>query len=117
MINWSLSGDPLIHCLSIAGAKLLMVDEEQGCQDRVQPERQKIEEELHAEIFTLSKSLKIEIAEMPVVRPNDAYRSNVQGNFPAALIYTRFDISRDLPGLELSFTVAGLPDFRRLSRS
>ncbi|MCJ1476151.1 hypothetical protein MMC13_004816 [Lambiella insularis] len=88
MINWSLSADPLVHCLRIAGGKLLLVDEEQGCQDRVESQRKRIEGELNAKIVVLAKSLKKDIAQMPAFRPNDTYRSSVQAQSPVALIYT-----------------------------
>ncbi|MCJ1401650.1 hypothetical protein MMC11_004867 [Xylographa trunciseda] len=88
MINWNLSADPMLHCIKISKTKLLIVDEEQGCQDRVEAEKGRIEGELGVNSITLSEVLKAEIARLPVSRPVDAYRENVTARFPCALFYT-----------------------------
>lgn len=89
MINWNLAADPLVHCVTIAGTRLLIVDENQGCQERVQNVRKKIEEDLGVQIITLSASLRASIASSTAVRPDDTYRQGVKAHHPGALIYTR----------------------------
>lgn len=89
MINWNLAADPLVHCVTIAGTRLLIVDEDQGCQERVQNVRKKIEEDLGVQIVTLSASLRASIASSTAVRPDDTYRQGVKAHHPGALIYTR----------------------------
>jgi len=90
MINWNLAVDPLVHCVKIAEARLLVVDEELGCQERIQHESKRIEEDFDVQIVTLSGSLKAKIASSEAVRPDDAYRQGVKAHHPGALLYTRF---------------------------
>ena len=88
MINWNLSADPLIHCIKISKTALLIVDQEQDCQDRIESEKQRIEGDLGVNIITLSEILKAEIARSPIARPEDTYRENVTAVSPCALFYT-----------------------------
>lgn len=89
MINWNLAADPLVHCVKIAGTRLLIVDEEEDCQERIQKEKKRIEEDLRVQIVTLSSSLKVKIASSQAVRPDNTYRQGVKADHPGALIYTR----------------------------
>ena len=91
MLNWNLAVDPLVHCIKIAETRLLIADEEQGCQDRIQHERKRIEEDLQVQIVVLSGPLKTKIASSEAVRPHDAYRQGVKAHHPGALLYTRSD--------------------------
>ncbi|MCJ1434424.1 hypothetical protein MMC27_003792 [Xylographa pallens] len=88
MINWNLGADPLVHCIKISKTTLLIVDEEQGCQDRVESEKQRVEAELGVRVITMSEVLKAEIASVSAPRPEDAYRANVIAGSPCALFYT-----------------------------
>ena len=88
MINFNLAADPLVHCIKISKTKLLIVDEEQDCQDRIESEKQRIEAELGVQIITMSEVLKAEIASVPAPRPEDAYRANVTAESPCGLFYT-----------------------------
>ncbi|MCJ1384913.1 hypothetical protein MMC17_008031 [Xylographa soralifera] len=88
MINFNLGADPLVHCIKISKSKLLIVDEEQGCQDRVESEMHRIEGELGVRVITMSEVLKAEIASLRAPRPEDAFRANVTADFPCALFYT-----------------------------
>ena len=89
MVNWNLSGDPLVHCLKISGARLLLVYGDEGCISRIENERGRIEGELQIKIVILSDALKIELAASTVVRPDDTYREEIKAEDAAALIYTR----------------------------
>ncbi|CAD0111121.1 unnamed protein product [Aureobasidium uvarum] len=46
MINYNLTGDALLHCLKISNSKVLVVDEDAGCRQRVEECRERIEQEL-----------------------------------------------------------------------
>lgn len=89
LINHHLAGDGLIHCLKVAGGKLLLVDEESDAIERIEAVRDRIEGELGMTIRILSKNLKGEICRMEPRRPEDELRSGVKGTFPMCLFYTR----------------------------
>lgn len=89
MMNHHLAGDALIHCLQVGGGKLLLVDEDSGCIERIEQVRDRIEGELGMTIKILSKSLKGEICRMEPRRPNDELRNGIKGTFPVFLFYTR----------------------------
>ena len=89
MINCSLGADALVHCLGISTAKLMIVDEDSECQERLQHERNRIEGVLGVKIVTLSEDLKAEISSVNASRPEDTYRDCVKGDSPAVLFYTR----------------------------
>lgn len=61
MINYNLVGEPLVHCLRISRAKIVLVDEDQQCQQRISQEKNIIEYELGMEIIVLTPELKLEI--------------------------------------------------------
>ncbi|PVI06780.1 fatty acid transporter-like protein [Periconia macrospinosa] len=88
MINHHLAGDALIHCLKVAGGKLLIVDEDPEAQQRIEDVRSRIEGELGMEIRILDKNLKGEILRLEPKRPEDELRSGIKGTFPLCLFYT-----------------------------
>ena len=79
-----------MHCLQVAGADIVLIDEEEGCRRRIDQERERIEDGLHMKIIFLSKDLKQEIAAMPASRPDDSYREIVKRDTPIGLFYTRY---------------------------
>lgn len=79
-----------MHCLKVAGGKLLLVDEESEAQARVEAVRDRIEGELGMTIRILDNHLKGEILRLEPKRPEDEYRAGVTGTFPIFLFYTRF---------------------------
>lgn len=79
-----------MHCLRVSGANIVLVDEEEGCQRRIDAKKDRIEEALQMKIIFLSGDLKRVIAAMPTTRPDDSYRKNVKGNTPIGLFYTRY---------------------------
>ncbi|THV98152.1 acetyl-CoA synthetase-like protein [Aureobasidium pullulans] len=88
MINYNLSGDALLHCLKISSSKVLVVDEDAGCRQRVEDVRDRIEQELGMQIIILDSSTKATIAAISP-KPVDArYREHVDGETPVCLIYT-----------------------------
>lgn len=44
LVNYHLTGEGLVHCLKVASSKILVVDEDEGCQQRVQQVRPRLEE-------------------------------------------------------------------------
>jgi acyl-coenzyme A synthetase/AMP-(fatty) acid ligase len=89
MMNHHLAGDALIHCLRVAGGKLLIVDEDKETQERIEAVRERIENELGMTIRILDSGLKGEICRMEPIRPDDQLRNNMDGTFPMCLFYTR----------------------------
>lgn len=90
MINYNLSGDALIHCLKLSGSKIVLVDEDTECRDRIEQVRDRIETELGMKIVVLNAESKLKIAAIPAKRPEDRYRESMAGTFPMCLIYTRY---------------------------
>ncbi|KAF1963021.1 fatty acid transporter-like protein [Byssothecium circinans] len=88
LINHHLAGDALVHCLKVAGGKLLIVDEDSEIQKRIEEVRSRIEGELGMQIRVLDKHLKGEILRMEPKRPEDELRSSMKGTFPMFLFYT-----------------------------
>ncbi|EMC94363.1 hypothetical protein BAUCODRAFT_545966 [Baudoinia panamericana UAMH 10762] len=88
MINYNLGGDGLIHSLKVSGSKVLVVDEDEGCQERVEAVRSKIESELDMKIVIINAATKAAIAARPSTRPADSYRKDLNPNFPIFLFYT-----------------------------
>ncbi|KAF2237747.1 acetyl-CoA synthetase-like protein, partial [Viridothelium virens] len=107
MVNYNLSGDALVHCLRLANAKVLLVDEDEACRARVEEERHRIEEQLGMKIVILDMAKKEEVSSTPAVRPPDTLRELLDGEFPIFLLYTsgttgmpkacRFPIARAWP--------------------
>lgn len=90
LINHHLAGDALVHCLKVAGGKLLVVDEDKETQERIEAVRDRIEGELGMTIRVLDRQLKGEILRMEPTRPEDELRSAITGTFPMFLFYTRY---------------------------
>ena len=88
MINFNLTGDALVHCLKVSGAKIVVVDEGESVRARVEDERQRIEK-LGMQAIVLSEDLKSFIAAKSAQRPDDSYREGLKGSFPSVLFYTR----------------------------
>jgi acyl-CoA synthetase (AMP-forming)/AMP-acid ligase II len=89
MINYNLSGKALIHCLKVAGSKLILVDEEEVLLNRIEDDRAEIEK-LGMQIHVLNGDLRQKIYGMKPERPADSCREQVKGNWPVAIFYTRY---------------------------
>jgi acyl-CoA synthetase (AMP-forming)/AMP-acid ligase II len=87
MINYNLTGDALIHCLRISGAKVLLADEEEGCRQRVG--ETPIEPELGMHITILDEAKRAEIGALEPTEPEKWRRGGMKGSFPMVLSYTR----------------------------
>ncbi|KAF2028426.1 acetyl-CoA synthetase-like protein [Setomelanomma holmii] len=87
-LNYNLKGDALLHCLRVAGVKLVVVDEEEGCQERFQGWKDRAEQELGIRAFTVNNALLEEVYSGPTNVPGDEYRESVVGSDPTCLLYT-----------------------------
>jgi acyl-coenzyme A synthetase/AMP-(fatty) acid ligase len=88
-INYNLAGDALVHCLKVAEAKVLVVDEDDECRKRIEEVRDRLEGELGMTIVVLDQAQKGEISRLEPKRPGDELRVGAKGKFPLFLFYTR----------------------------
>lgn len=86
-LNYNLEGKALLHCLQVCETRLIIVDEDEGCQQRIDGSRADIEGR-GTKIAILTEALRAEISARPATRPADAYREKTDGSFPYCLIYT-----------------------------
>lgn len=87
LINYNLTGDGLVHCLKVATSKILIVDEDEACQQRIELVRPKLDE-LGIRIVVLNAETKKMINAKEATRPNDTYRDHVTAMSPFFLFYT-----------------------------
>ncbi|CAO2650946.1 Nn.00g092430.m01.CDS01 [Neocucurbitaria sp. VM-36] len=87
-INYNLSGDSLVHCLKVAGSKVVLVDEDAECRARIEAVRTRLESELGMTIIVLDVQQTGEISRLEPKRPDNELRVNVKGKFPLFLFYT-----------------------------
>jgi acyl-CoA synthetase (AMP-forming)/AMP-acid ligase II len=87
-INYNLAGDALVHCLKVAGAEVLLVDEDAECRARIEAVRDRLEGELGMTIKILHADQKGEISRLEPKRPADELRVGAKGKFPIFLFYT-----------------------------
>lgn len=88
-INYNLEGKGLLHCLEVCESRLIIVDEDSGCQQRIDDSRAEIEAK-GMKIVVLDDLLKSRINSLPADRPSDEWRNGTKGGFPWTLIYTRW---------------------------
>lgn len=87
LINYNLEGNGLMHCLSVCETKLLIVDSDRGCQQRIEGSRSEIEA-YGTRLVTLDAPLKQQISLRPAVVPDDSLRRNMKPDWPCFLLYT-----------------------------
>ncbi len=66
------------------------MDEESGCQERIQEVGDRIKKELGMECRVLTEDWRREIAMIKPELPGDEYRAGVKGDSPMGLLYTRY---------------------------
>jgi acyl-coenzyme A synthetase/AMP-(fatty) acid ligase len=86
-VNYNLEGKALMHCLAVADTKLLIVDTEAGCQERINGSRADIEA-AGTKLVNLDAALKRQVASKAAVVPPDSLREGMTGDMPCMLIYT-----------------------------
>ena len=90
MINYNLAGRPLLHCVKVPAAKLLMADDDPEFVSRIDGVRETLEGEYGMEIVIMNPSTKAEIRSQKAEKVDDVYRKVVKGDWPMCLFYTRF---------------------------
>jgi len=90
MINYSLGGEGLIHCLKVSDAKVVLVDGDSELRGRVEELRERIEGELGMRIVVIDDELKAKIAGIAPKRPDPELRNNIKGTDPVMLVFTRY---------------------------
>ena len=94
MINVNLSGDALVHCLKISGAKVVLVDGDEKTRERIEAVREKIEGlGIRTVALGSEEKEKIESGE-EVEMVEETLRRSVKATDPVALFYTRSVLSR-----------------------
>jgi len=88
MINYNLSGNALMHCLGVCGAKLLLVDEDSVLRGRIEEVKERIGGELGMRICIVDNSLKSEVRRQKTERIPDTYRQGVRADWPVSMFYT-----------------------------
>lgn len=88
MINYHLTGDALIHCVRLSGAKIMVVDWDDEVRARIEENRARLEAELGVKIIILDGEVRGRINALPPTRPDDVLRKGMSIDFPMALIYT-----------------------------
>ncbi|KAF2083183.1 fatty acid transporter-like protein [Saccharata proteae CBS 121410] len=87
LINYNLGGAGLVHCLKISGARVLLVDEDEGCRQRIEEVREEVEN-AGFRIVVLDAETRRGIESSEPIRPGREFRANVKGDFPMCLMYT-----------------------------
>ncbi|RMD42908.1 hypothetical protein DV735_g2226, partial [Chaetothyriales sp. CBS 134920] len=86
-INYNLEGEGLLHCLAVCETKILLVDEDEACQQRINASHEKIEAS-GTKIFLHNAAFKQQISSRPVQPPSKEYLKGLSPEFPLCLIYT-----------------------------
>jgi acyl-CoA synthetase (AMP-forming)/AMP-acid ligase II len=107
LLNCSLKGESLVHCIDIAAPKVIMVDGESELLDKVNEAKDHLA--LKDLIVVDLGQLRSHIYSLPATRPPDELRSGVTPASPMMLFYTRWDHEIELtffcslsPTLELT---------------
>ncbi|KAF7195490.1 Isopenicillin N epimerase component 1 [Pseudocercospora fuligena] len=87
MMNYNLAGEGLLHCLKVADSKVLLVEDDDGCRDRIEHLRQQIEA-LNIRIIVLDTATKDNILSEDTKRLGDEYRQKVTPDYPVFIFYT-----------------------------
>ncbi|PLB41082.1 putative very-long-chain acyl-CoA synthetase family protein (CefD1) [Aspergillus candidus] len=89
-INYNLTGDALVHCLRISGAKLILVDDDADCVARMESARPTIESDLSMTLIPLDSALlTATLPSFPSTIPEDGrLAAQTAADFPAILLFT-----------------------------
>ena len=87
-LNYNLGGDALLHCVRVAGCKVLLVDEDVEVQARIAEVRGKLEE-MGIRIVVLDEARRTQIQAREPLWFTPELRSNVKITSTLMLIYTR----------------------------
>jgi acyl-CoA synthetase (AMP-forming)/AMP-acid ligase II len=98
LINYHLTGEALVHCIKVSGAKVVIVDWDSEVRQRVEEVRSALEGELGLKIIVLDDAVRSSINALPARRPDNTLRTGMKPNFPMCLLFTRFVIHFRYPG-------------------
>jgi acyl-coenzyme A synthetase/AMP-(fatty) acid ligase len=88
LINYNLEGKALLHCLDVCQSKLLIVEDEVKCRERMEGSRGEIEGR-GTKIVVLDGEVMEDVSRRTAEAvPGDEWRKGVKGSFPFVLIYT-----------------------------
>lgn len=87
-INYNLTGDALVHCLKISGAKLVLVDNDPECRERADGSRHVIEGQLGMELVPVDSAFHSTVTTYPTSLPPEDLARDMKGDFPAILLNT-----------------------------
>jgi acyl-CoA synthetase (AMP-forming)/AMP-acid ligase II len=85
LVNYNLSYDVLMHCIQIAGARLMVVDPDESCVRRVQEVSTKLDA-AGVEVIVLREDIQAAISSLSDTPPLRRLR---QKRTPLGLLYTR----------------------------
>jgi acyl-CoA synthetase (AMP-forming)/AMP-acid ligase II len=87
MLNYNLKGESMVHCLRIAGVKVVLVDADDEVQVRFSECAAKVAD-MGVTAFTVDEALLEQVSKASVQVPGDEYREGVTGSDPVCLLYT-----------------------------
>lgn len=87
-INYNITGDALVHCLKICGAKLVLVDNDAECRERAEESKHILEGQLGMELLPVDSALSSTLSTYPTSLPPKDLARDMKGDFPAILLYT-----------------------------
>ncbi|KAH6988261.1 hypothetical protein BKA56DRAFT_669816 [Ilyonectria sp. MPI-CAGE-AT-0026] len=87
-LNYNLLADSLIHCVKLGKCKLLLVDADEECVERIEAVRSTLEDTLGIRIVILTQAVKDAIDQMEPINIDKArWAGNLTGT-PISLVYT-----------------------------
>lgn len=89
-INYNLTGDALVHCLRISGARLVLVDDDAGCRERIESVQEVLGGELGMETIVVDEKFNVDvIPRFPGTVPEEGKLAlDTPGEYPSILLYT-----------------------------
>lgn len=88
LINHHLTGDALIHCLKVSGAKVVVVDDDAEVLQRIEDIRPTLES-MGLKVVVLDQITKSAISSESAHPPGNSLRFGMEPTFPTCLLYTR----------------------------
>ncbi|KAF2730333.1 acetyl-CoA synthetase-like protein [Polyplosphaeria fusca] len=90
LLNHSLRGEGLVHCLRISGVRICLVDADPECTERYAETLDTVTSDLHIDSIPLSPALlhTISTTPSPSPVPSNEFRNSVQPTTPTCLLYT-----------------------------
>ena len=88
LMSFHLRGEAILHGLKATKSKILIVDGDAGCRERVEDVRDRIENELQVRIVVLDEAVKSQIYNAEPTRPSDQLRAGINRDSPVVLWFT-----------------------------